>query len=77
LGFIIILQYVDETNYWAQSLVNLSKKAKELKSLTLKKLMVTDGRRLFVTKIPINYTPTVDQVKKVENLLEDMDYQGI
>ena len=34
--------------------------------------MVIDGRRLFVTQIPINYTPTTDQVKKAEDLLEDI-----
>jgi hypothetical protein len=31
--------------------------------------MVTNGRRLFVSQIPINYTLTIDQVKKTKDLL--------
>ena len=51
-----------------KSLINVSDKAKEIKSLTFKKLMITNGRRLFDTQIPINYMLTSDHIKKVEDM---------
>jgi hypothetical protein len=32
--------------------------------------MVTNGKRLLVTEIPIDYTRSSDQIKQVERLLE-------
>ena len=44
---------MDESNYAAQSLVHLFDRAKKLKERAFKYFMVTDGRRLFVTQLPI------------------------
>ena len=50
----------------------LSGRAKELKEQTQKHFMVIDGKRLFVTLLPIIYTPTANQNRNSEDLLEYM-----
>ena len=50
----------------------LSDRAKELKEQTHKHFMVIDGKRLFVTLLPISYTPTANQNRNSEDLLEYM-----
>ena len=54
------IAYVEEMDYRAQSLVILFDKAKEISDSPLKKFMTTDGRRLFVTEIPIDYPRNQD-----------------
>jgi hypothetical protein len=64
----VSLAYVEEMDYWAQSLVILSDKAKEIKNPPFKKFMTTDGRRLFVIEVPIDYPRSQEQIEQAKKL---------
>ena len=57
--------------------LKVSDKAKEIRDSPFKKFMTTDGRRLFVTEIPIDYPQSQVLIEKAEKLLEKWQQEKI
>lgn len=55
--------------YWIDSLLVLSRNAKDINGSTKLPFMITDGKRLFVTHHPITYQPSAEQTAQAEQLL--------